>query len=396
MDHPEFKVKADEKAKYGELVISGYISSYNKNAANQIIESFQALEAKYVNITVILRNCYGGDVYEGIPSFNAIKDSEKTITTQVEGLAASMGAVLFLAGKKRVMTSMSRLMIHQVSGGGYGSAKKLKETATEIEKLNDDLAGQIAEMSGKTKEYVVKNWMKDGEDKYFTGAEAKTAGLATEVAKGKTTKKNEIPQNVLESGDVHEIAMFYNSLNTDNSNENNDLTKNKKMEKLPFFIAALVASGADIKEDATEQEVLASFQASLAENKTLTLANEKLEKDLGEVKTANEAIETAADKVTVENAIASGKLKEGQREFAMNGLKNDRKGTTAFLNSLEGRKSFTNQLRNGGTPPAGGGGDAPKTYGEMMKSDQKGLEKMQKEDPEGFKAFKAAYIETLK
>jgi ATP-dependent protease ClpP protease subunit len=67
----------------------------------------------------IFLNTVGGNVDTGIQLINAIRDSDATVTTVLEGQAFSMGALLFLCGDKQSVSPHSRLMFHMYSGGGH-------------------------------------------------------------------------------------------------------------------------------------------------------------------------------------------------------------------------------------------------------------------------------------
>ena len=121
-------------------------------------------------------NSYGGDVFAGLAIYEAVKKC-KGLSIHVDGVAASMAAVIALCGKPLHMGRYSRLMVHRVSGAVNGSAEDMKQTAGLIESLETDLA-QI--MSGRMnmKPEEVKRRYFDGSDHWFTAEEAHAAGLA--------------------------------------------------------------------------------------------------------------------------------------------------------------------------------------------------------------------------
>ena len=62
-------------------------------------------------------NCPGGNVMDGMGMFNAILKTKTPVDTYNTGICASMGGVLFMAGRKRVMNDYASLMMHNPSGG---------------------------------------------------------------------------------------------------------------------------------------------------------------------------------------------------------------------------------------------------------------------------------------
>src|SRR5690606_8919166 len=96
------------------------------------------------------------------------------------GMAASMGAVLLVAGAKgkRAALKHSRVMIHQPSGGAQGVAADMEINLREMLKLKEELYAIIAEHSGQTYEWVEKS---SDRDYWMRAIEAKEFGMIDEV-----------------------------------------------------------------------------------------------------------------------------------------------------------------------------------------------------------------------
>lgn len=108
-----------------------------------------------------------------------ISSSVATICT---GLAASMAAVLLVAGEngKRSALPHSRIMIHQPMGGAQGQATDIEITAREILKLKKELFDIISVHSGKPFDEVARD---SDRDYWMTAEEAKAYGMIDEVLK---------------------------------------------------------------------------------------------------------------------------------------------------------------------------------------------------------------------
>lgn len=81
-------------------------------------------------------NSYGGEVFEGFAIYNAIKEYSGDVVCYVDGIAASIASVIALAGTKLVMHKASMFMIHNASGGCYGTAKEMQQVVEALEKIN--------------------------------------------------------------------------------------------------------------------------------------------------------------------------------------------------------------------------------------------------------------------
>ena len=102
------------------------------------------------------------------------------VSTICTGMAASMAAVLLVAGEKgkRFALKHSRVMIHQPMGGAQGQASDIEITAREIQKLKTELYTIIAEHSGQPYDKVYND---SDRDYWMTSAEAAEYGMIDKV-----------------------------------------------------------------------------------------------------------------------------------------------------------------------------------------------------------------------
>lgn len=118
----------------------------------------------------IYLNTPGGSVYAGLGIYDTMQFVRSHVATICTGMAASMGAVLLVAGEKGMRAALphSRVMIHQPLGGIQGQASDIEITAREILKLKDELYQIIADHSGQSIEKIRQDadrdyWMKASE-----------------------------------------------------------------------------------------------------------------------------------------------------------------------------------------------------------------------------------------
>ena len=104
----------------------------------------------------IYLNTPGGSVYAGLGIYDTMQFVKSRVATICTGLAASMGAVLLVAGEPGMRAALphSRVMIHQPLGGVQGQASDIEITAREILKLKDELYQIIADHSGQSIERI--------------------------------------------------------------------------------------------------------------------------------------------------------------------------------------------------------------------------------------------------
>lgn len=125
-------------------------------------------------------NSPGGSVYAGLGIYDTMQYISSDVSTICTGIAASMAAVLLVAGEKgkRFALQHSRVMIHQPMGGAQGQASDIEITAREIQKLKTELYTIISNHSGQSFEKVHAD---SDRDYWMTAQEAKDYGMIDQV-----------------------------------------------------------------------------------------------------------------------------------------------------------------------------------------------------------------------
>ena len=128
----------------------------------------------------IYLNTPGGSVYAGLGIYDTMQFIGSRVATICTGMAASMGAVLLVAGEKGMRAALphSRVMIHQPLGGIQGQASDIEITAREILKLKDELYQIISDHSGQTIEKIRQD---ADRDYWMTANEALEYGMIDKV-----------------------------------------------------------------------------------------------------------------------------------------------------------------------------------------------------------------------
>lgn len=125
-------------------------------------------------------NSPGGAVYAGLGIYDTMQFISSDVSTICTGIAASMAAVLLVAGSKgkRFALKHSRVMIHQPMGGVQGQASDMEITVREIQKIKKELYTIISTHSGQKMEQIEKD---SDRDYWMTASEAKDYGMIDEV-----------------------------------------------------------------------------------------------------------------------------------------------------------------------------------------------------------------------
>ncbi len=122
----------------------------------------------------------GGSVVHGLAEYDAIVSSKAPVWTYCIGTAYSMAAILFAAGKKRMILNNSKVMLHQplVGENPGGNASSVKSMSDSLMQTKNQLVEILAKHTGMTKKLIDKHI---SYDHYYTAKEAIEAHLADEI-----------------------------------------------------------------------------------------------------------------------------------------------------------------------------------------------------------------------
>jgi ATP-dependent Clp protease, protease subunit len=139
-------------------------SAIDDNVANSIVAQllFLAAEDPEKDISLYI-NSPGGSVTAGLAIYDTIQYIKPDVSTICIGMAASMGAVLLVAGAKGKRYSLpnAEVMIHQPLGGTQGQAADMAIHAKRILQTREQLNKMISERSGQPLEKVEKDTDRD-------------------------------------------------------------------------------------------------------------------------------------------------------------------------------------------------------------------------------------------
>ena len=129
------------------------------------------------NITLRI-NSPGGDVFDGVAIYNAIKNHKAKVTAHIDGIAASAASYVAMAADKIVMPSNSFMLVHQSAGFSMGNADDMRAVAADLDRIDKSITAVYVARTGQTTAKV-KALMK--EDRLMDAAEAKSLGYTDEV-----------------------------------------------------------------------------------------------------------------------------------------------------------------------------------------------------------------------
>jgi ATP-dependent Clp endopeptidase proteolytic subunit ClpP len=131
-----------------------------------------------VSNLIVRINSPGGDVFDGIAIYHALRQHKAKVTTRIEGIAASIASIIALAGDEVHAYNATRFMIHEPWSCICGDQYEMRDVAEILGKISADL---IEIYSGRSKvgKSELRSMLRD--ETWFTADEAKENGFVDQV-----------------------------------------------------------------------------------------------------------------------------------------------------------------------------------------------------------------------
>lgn len=143
--------------------------------ASEFVRELSQLNVSQIDVHL---NSPGGEIFDGMAIYEALRAHPAQVTTHVDSLAASIASVIAMAGDRIVIAPFGELMIHDGSGLCIGNAADMVEMAELLDRQSNKIASVYASRAGGT----VEEWRERMRaETWFSAAEAVEAGLADEV-----------------------------------------------------------------------------------------------------------------------------------------------------------------------------------------------------------------------
>lgn len=163
---------------YGDIGAS-FWDDEESISARELIDQLDALPETIDQLTVRI-NSYGGSVADGTAIYNALRRHRAAINVMVDGVAVSIASLIAMAGDTVQMAGNALMMIHGPHALAHGNATQLRKAADVLDTHGAAMADSYARKSGQSTEAVMA-LLTDGEDHWYTAAEAQAAGFCDEI-----------------------------------------------------------------------------------------------------------------------------------------------------------------------------------------------------------------------
>lgn len=160
--------------KPAEIFIYDEISWWGVLAVD-VVNQIKGISAKEISLRI---NSPGGAVFEGFAIYNILRQHEATVTTYVDGLAASIASVIALAGDKVVMAENAMFMVHEPWTVAAGNAEDMMAIAAVLEEIGGSIIKTYEARTSLDRETLSDMVAKET---WFGADRAVEYGFATEV-----------------------------------------------------------------------------------------------------------------------------------------------------------------------------------------------------------------------
>ena len=161
-----------------QLLLYGDIGQYYSWSGISLDGVVSALAGKSADTIEVFINSYGGDMFESIAIKNYLIRRPEKIITYVDGIAASGGSLIAMAGDEIIMPKDAQLMIHNPWTIAAGNADDFRKLADEMDKANvsiqETYLTHFTDSREKLEELLAA-------ESWLTAEEALAYGLATSI-----------------------------------------------------------------------------------------------------------------------------------------------------------------------------------------------------------------------
>lgn len=260
-----FEVRDDASKDSTEILIYGEIGKSwwddSGVSAKEFADELKAIPSTR-NIVVGI-NSPGGSVWDGLAIYNLLEARRDKVTTRIDGVAASMGSVIAMAGKEVRIPRNAVIMIHDPTTFAQGDESMMAKALEALRAAKKTIAGVYQKKTGKTFDEISE---KMTAQTFFTGDEAKDFGLADTVI-------DEVPMSASALKNV--LSGFRNQpkavggkteINPTSTAPGGEAIPENTMDKAKL-IALLKKHGVTVDDKATIEQLEAQLESVLAGKK---------------------------------------------------------------------------------------------------------------------------------
>lgn len=153
------------------------VVGFDGTDATTVVKQISQLDVEQINVRI---NSPGGSVFDGFAIYNALNAHKAKVVVNVDGLAASIAAIIAMAGDDIIIAENAMMMVHEPSVIVGGTASRLRKQADVLEQLHTNIVDILAARSGMERK-VVEAMVAEGKETWLNATEAVSKGFATAI-----------------------------------------------------------------------------------------------------------------------------------------------------------------------------------------------------------------------
>ncbi len=296
------------------------------NNSNEIVDFIYGVGfLDEVDTIKVLINSPGGSVMGGLSIFTALVASEKKVITQIDGIAASIAAVIFMAGQERYMMEYGLFMIHNPFGGSDQNAlDKIKQSLMNI--LGEDNFNNLSELMDE------ETWLNAEE----------MEGLINSIIKVENGEMEKVTNKALE---LFEIVNQLKKEEMENEKEFNEEVENQESSMENEALESNIEERIEASEEAVEETVEEVVNEVEENNEEIS---EEVEAEVSEeeIEVEDEEVEAVVEEENVETEETEAVAEEQAEVELVENSVEEVSNVVELTNKLKEQEELISELSN--------------------------------------------------
>lgn len=314
-----------------EAVMRLYGEIGSKIDGDYFAQQLASLDAEDLDMIRIRVNSPGGYVFQGMSIVSALLSMNTPVCVHIDGIAASMAAVIAVAADKVCMMDYAKMMIHDPYFADTDSKTMSAKQRKTIARLTDMLR-QVLVRRGMD-EATMSKLMR--EETWFSAEEAKNAGLCDEIT---SSARNEY----MGLEPMQLVAAI---------NEEYQSTNHQQMEKVNLSAEAIVALGSksgQMDEAAVSAAIVAAIAGKDKEIAALKAEKEKAEAEIARLKKEKEDAVAAEASAFADRLLKDGKIDASAKDAVVETYKANPENARKIFGSVPERTRLSSMVNKSG------------------------------------------------
>lgn len=166
-----YRIEDKERETDADIYIYDIIDYWGMSS-RQFLTDISKIKKGVINVHI---NSPGGSVFEGVAIYNTLKQHKARIKVYIEGLAASIAALIAMSGDEIYIAENAFMMIHNPYTIALGDSSEMRKTADLLDKITETIAETLAKRSKSGIKGVLEAMEAET---WYNGKEAVEEGLA--------------------------------------------------------------------------------------------------------------------------------------------------------------------------------------------------------------------------